>query len=103
MKKNQNFQRKKKLFVKFQHSWYNEFKFIRIFQKGGGFTLCNLCEIDFSIEHGGENDSNRHKGISKHKVYVDAAQPQRKLINFVASSATERFFFLVFWLNTTSL
>ena len=47
-----------------------------------------MCESDFSIAHGEENDINRHKGTSKHKGYVDAAQRQRKLTNFGASLAT---------------
>ena len=49
---------------------------------------CTMCESDFSIAHGGENDINRHKDTSKHKGYRDAAQRQIKLINFGASSAT---------------
>ena len=40
----------------------------------------------FSVVHGGENDINRY--ISKHKVYVDAAQQEMKLTDLVASSAT---------------
>ena len=62
-----------------------------------------MCGSDFTVEHGEENNSNRPKGNSKHKRYVDAAQQQRKLTNFGASPATERLFFLVFWLNTTYL
>ena len=40
----------------------------------------------FSVVHGGENDINRY--ISKHKVYVDAAQQEMKLTDLGASSAT---------------
>ena len=52
-----------------------------------------MCGSDFTVEHGEENNSNRPKGNSKHKRYVDAAQQQRKLTNFGASPATERLFF----------
>ena len=79
----------KKYCVKFKNSWCNKFKFIQKSRKGEGFaSLCTVCESDFSIAHGGENDINRHKDTSKHKEYVDAAQQQRKLTNFGGSSAT---------------
>ena len=48
-----------------------------------------MCESDFSIAYGGDNDINRfdrRKDPLKHMGYVDAAQRQRKLTNFVASS-----------------
>ena len=47
-----------------------------------------MCGSDFSVAYGVENDINRHKDTSRHKGYVDAAQRQRKLTNFGASSAT---------------
>ena len=40
-----------------------------------------------SVVHGGENDINRYKDASRHKVYVDAAQQERKLTDLGASSA----------------
>ena len=56
-----------------------------------GLALCTVFGSDFSVAHGGEKDINRHKDISKHKGYVDAAQQQRKLTNFGASSTTAHF------------
>ena len=72
--------------MKFNDSWCNKFKFIKKAAKGEGPAWCTLCGSDFSVVHGGENDSNRY--TSKHKVYVDAAQQERKLTNLGASSAT---------------
>ena len=79
--------------MKFKYLRCNKFKFIQKSQKGGGFALCTMYGSDFTVEHGEENNSNRRKGNSKHKRYVDAAQQQRKLTNFGASPATERLFF----------
>ena len=48
-----------------------------------------MCGSDFSSAYGGENDINRldrRKDSLKHMGYVDAAQRQRKLTDFVASS-----------------
>ena len=48
-----------------------------------------MCGSDFSIAYGGENDINRLdrcKDPLKHMGYMDGAQRQRELINFVASS-----------------
>ena len=55
---------------------------------GSDFALRTVCGSDFSVAHGERNDINRHKETSKHKGYVDAAQQQRRLTNFGASSAT---------------
>ena len=52
------------------------------------FVLCTVCGSDFSVEHGGEKDTNRQKDTLKHNGYADAAQQQRKLANFGASSTT---------------
>ena len=52
------------------------------------FALCTVCGSDFSVAHGEENDISRHKDISKHEKYVDAAQRQRKLTDLSASSVT---------------
>ena len=38
---------------------------------------------DSSVVHGGENEISRHKDTSKHKLYVDAAQQQRKFGDLV--------------------
>ena len=65
--------KKKKYFVKFNGSWCNKLNFIQKSAKGEGFTLCTVWGSDFSVVHGGENDINRYKDTSKHKVYVDAA------------------------------
>ena len=90
--------------------WCNKFKFIQKSWKGEGFVLCTVCGSDFSIAYGGQNDINRldrHKDPLNHMGYVDAAQWQRKLTAFVASSTKKLWklncFFLVFWFNTTSL
>ena len=72
--------------MKLNDSWCNKFKFIQKAAKGEGFARCILCGSNFSVVHGGENDINRN--TSKHKVYVDAAQQERKLIDLGASSAT---------------
>ena len=51
--------------------------------------LCTVCGSDFSIAYGGQNDINRldrHKDPLNHMGYVDAAQWQKKLTAFVASS-----------------
>ena len=74
--------------MKFNDLWCNKFKFIQKSQKGEGFVLYTVCGRDFSVAHGGENDINRYKDTSKHKGYVDAAQRQRKLIDFGTSLAT---------------
>ena len=84
--------KEKNCFVKFRDSLCNKSKFIQKSQKGEGFAICTVCWRDFSVEHGGENNNNRHKDTSKHKRYVDAAQQQRKLTNFGAIPATERLF-----------
>ena len=80
--------KEQKYCAKFNNSCCNKFKFIQKSLRDECFTLCTVCGNDSSIALGGENDINRHKIISKHKGYVDAAQRQRKLINFGASSAT---------------
>ena len=54
-------------------------------QTGKDFALWTVCGNHFSVANGGENDINRHKGTSKHKGYVDAAQRQRKLTVFGAT------------------
>ena len=74
--------------MKSKNLWCNKFKFLQKSRKSEGFALCAVCGRDFCIEHGGENDINKYKDTSKHKGYVDAAQQQRKLVNFGASSAT---------------
>ena len=78
----------KKNCAKFNDSWCKRFKFFQKSLKGEGFALCTVCGGDFSIAHRGENDINRDKDTSKDKGYVNAAQQQRKLTNFEASSAT---------------
>ena len=72
--------------MKLNDSWCNKFKFIQKAAKGEGFARCILYGSNFSVVHGGESDINRY--TSKHKVYVDAAQQERKLIDLGASSAT---------------
>ena len=47
-----------------------------------------MCKSDFSVAQGGENDINRYKDTSKHKVYVDTAQQERKLTDLGESSVT---------------
>ena len=37
-----------------------------------------MCGSYFSVVNGGENDIKRHKDISKHNGYADAAQRQKK-------------------------
>ena len=60
-------------------------RFTQKSRTGEGFALCRS---DFSVAYGEEN-MNRHKDTSKHKGYVDTAQPQnKKLTNFGASLAT---------------
>ena len=81
---------KKKKCVKFSNSWCNRFKFVQKSQKGEGFALCTVYGSDFSVAREGENDINREKDTSQHKGYVDAAQPQRKLTDFGASSANKK-------------
>ena len=100
----------KKYCVKFYHLWCKKFKFIQKSWKGEGFVLRTVCGSDFSMAYGGKNDINRlgrRKYPFKHMGYVDAVQRQRKLTDFVASSAKKFWklncFFLVFWFNTTSL
>ena len=80
--------KKKKYCVKFNDSWCNKFKFIQKSRTGESFALCTVCGSDFSVAHGEENDISRHKDISKHEKYVDAAQRQRKLTDLSASSVT---------------
>ena len=78
--------KKKKYFVKFNDSPCNKCKFIQKSAKGEGFTLCTVCGSNFSVVHGGENNINRYKDTSKHKVYVDAVQQKKKLTDLGASS-----------------
>ena len=80
--------KKKEYCVKFKDSYCNKFKLIHKAKNGENFGLCAVCGSDFSVAHGGENDINRHKNTSNHKVYVDVAQRQRKLTDFDASSVT---------------
>ena len=47
-----------------------------------------MCESNFNVVHGGENDINRHKDTSKYTGYVNVAQQQKKLTNFGVSSVT---------------
>ena len=79
---------KRNILWKFNDLWCNKFKSIQKSWRGEGFTLCTVCGSNFSVVLGGENDINRHKDTSKYKGYVDAAEWQRKLTNFDASSAT---------------
>ena len=74
--------------MKYNDSWCNKFKFIQKSTKSEGFALCTVCGSDFSVVQGGENDINRYKGTSKHKIYVDAAQQERKLTDLGKSSVT---------------
>ena len=69
--------------MKLNDSWCNKFKFIQKAAKGEGFARCILCGSNFSVVHGGESDINRY--TSKHKVYVDAAQQERKLTDLRVS------------------
>ena len=73
--------------MKFKDSWCNKFKFIQKSAKGESFALC-IVHGGETVVHGGENDINRYKDTSRHKVYVDAAQQERKLTNLGASSVT---------------
>ena len=75
--------------MKFNDSWCNKFKFIQKAAKSEGFASCTLCGSDFSVLYGGENGINRD--TSKHTVYVDAAQQERKLTDLGSSSATKSF------------
>ena len=79
--------KQKKYLVKFNESWIKKFKFIQKSRKGENFALCSVCGSDFSIGHGGENDVNKHNSTPKHREYAEAAQKQRKLTDFGASSA----------------
>ena len=74
--------------MKFNDSWCNKFKFIQKSTKSEGFALCTVCGSDFSVVQGGENDINRCKDTSKHKVYVDTAQQERKLSDLGETLAT---------------
>ena len=65
-----------------------QIQFLEKSRKSEGFALCAVCGSNFSIEHGRENDTNRHKDTSKHEGYVNAAQQQKKLTNFGACSVT---------------
>ena len=74
--------------MKFNDSWCNKFKFIQKSTKSEGFALRTVCGSDFSVVQGGENDINRYKDTSKHKVYVDTAKQERKLTDLGESSVT---------------
>ena len=50
--------------------------------------MCTVCGCNFSIEHEGENDINKHKSTPKHKQFFDSTQNQKKLTNWGASRAT---------------
>ena len=74
--------------MKFNDSWCNKFKFIQKSTKSEGLLYVLMCRSDFSVAQGGENDINRYKDTSKHKVYVDTAQQERKLTDLGESSVT---------------
>ena len=55
---------------------------------------------DSSVVHGGENEINRHNDTSKHKLYVDAAQQQRKFGGLVqAQRKSSEYWTVFFWFS----
>ncbi|KAI0215269.1 NEDD8-activating enzyme E1 regulatory subunit [Lamellibrachia satsuma] len=53
-------------------------------KKGVNFAHCQICEIDFSISHGGRDDCRRHIASKRHTDYVALHKPSKPISNFFA-------------------
>ncbi|CAH0563113.1 unnamed protein product [Brassicogethes aeneus] len=76
----------KKRKCKFSESLEKEFPFLK---KGkiDGIVLCNKCNGEFSIAHGGKNDINKHLSTSKHKRALTSAASSSTMHTYFRKTA----------------
>ena len=75
----------KKYLLKFktrQDKWRVDYPFLKTSKKGENYAHCTICNTDFCIEHGGENDVKRHITLNKHIEAVSALKSTQRLSNF---------------------
>ena len=63
-----------------------EFPCMKRWKKGENSTFCSICQVDFTIGHGGCNDTVRDIGLTKHidneKAETAAANNSQKITHF---------------------
>ena len=61
--------KKKKYLIAFktrQDKWSVDYPFLKTSKRGENYTHCAICNSDFCIGNGGENDVKRHITLNKH-------------------------------------
>ena len=83
--------KKKKYLIRFKsrrEQWILVYPFLRESKRGETYALCSICNTDFSIGHGGENDIKRHVALNKHVQTVAAPKSTQNVSNFFAGSSS---------------
>ena len=77
--------KKKKYLIKFktrQDQSSVDYPFLKTSKRGENYAHCTICNTNFCIEHGGENDVKRHISLNKHIEAVSALNSTQRLFNF---------------------
>ena len=65
-----------------QDKWSVDYPFLKTSKRGENYAHCTICNTDFCIGHGGENDVKRHITLNKHIEAVSALKSTQRLSNF---------------------
>lgn len=93
MEKNNNAEapaaKKAKKMCKYLAKWEPEFPFIKKSFMGQTHAFCTLCNVNFSVTHGGKNDVLQHQDTTKHDKAKKAQQHAPSMSSFVVRTVTE--------------
>ena len=73
---------------KYKSEYSKLFDFVRKSTKSDEHTFCTVCSANFSIAHGGQNDSIQHAGTIKHATNVTARGGGRSIASFLAMTTS---------------
>ena len=74
----------------FDDSWPKEFKGIKKSSLGDTFACCVLCNSDFSIGHGGQNDVTAHVKGKRHNDITKVAGSLKSVSSYFSQPASQK-------------
>ena len=65
-----------------QDKWSVGYPFLKTSKRGENYAHCTICNTDFCIGHGGENNVKRHITLNKHIEAASALKSTQRISNF---------------------
>lgn len=78
--------KKRKYNSSFKDEWRVTFPWIKRSARGVGFAFCSVCNLHFSVTHGGKNDVTKHTDSSAHKANDSMTKTTPTLTNMFSSA-----------------